>query len=98
MVGAGCESMESEPIPAVDVWTVADLCVDLVVQGDVVPRFHQIEQLVDDYSLELGGSATIFACQFAKLGGRAGLIGAVGEDLFGHFVLSQLDAAGVLLR
>src|SRR5438128_2471017 len=90
--------MTRESIPAVDVWSAADLCVDLIVRGDVVPRFRQIEQLVEDYSLEPGGSATIFASQFAKLGGRAGLIGAVGEDPFGRYVLAQLDAAGVHLR
>lgn len=78
-----------------DVCCVADLCVDLMVTGDVIPRFHQIEQLVDGYSLEPGGSATIFACQFAKLGGRAGLIGAVGNDAFGTFLYAQLERAGV---
>src|SRR6185369_13886298 len=60
-----------------------------------VPRFRQEEQLIDDYALELGGSATIFASQFVKLGGRAGLVGAVGGDSFGAFVEAGLEALGI---
>jgi hypothetical protein len=47
---------------------VADTCVDLIMNGNDRPRFRRIEQLVGDYCLELGGSATIFASQIAKLG------------------------------
>lgn len=78
-----------------DVLCAADLCVDLILTGDVRPRFGQVEQLVDDYCLELGGSANIFASQFVRLGGRAGVIGSVGTDPFGTFVLERLDALGV---
>ena len=47
-----------------DVLTFGDLCVDLIVSGkDVIPEFGQKEKLVDDYSLEMGGSCSIFACQ-----------------------------------
>jgi len=67
----------------------------LILSGEVVPRFRQEEQLIDDYVLELGGSATIFASQFVKLGGRAGLVGAVGEDVFGAFVDAGLEALGI---
>ena len=74
-----------------DVMCVSDMCVDMVVTGNVRPKFHQIEQLVDDYSLELGGSANIFACQLAKLGPRVGVIGCIGGDFFGEFVQDQLQ-------
>ncbi len=78
-----------------DVLTVADLCVDLVVTGDVVPRFGQAEQLVDGYEMELGGSATICAAQLANLGARAGVIGALGNDTFGDFAATRLADVGV---
>jgi hypothetical protein len=39
--------------------TVSDMCIDLVVTGNVRPEFHQVEQIVGDYALELGGSANI---------------------------------------
>jgi sugar/nucleoside kinase (ribokinase family) len=79
-------------------WVVAaaaDMCVDLILRGDVRPRFHQIEQVIDDYCLEMGGSANIFASQMAKLGARAGVIGAVGGDAFGAFLLQRLREAGI---
>jgi sugar/nucleoside kinase (ribokinase family) len=78
-----------------DVCCAGDLCVDLILSGDVVPRFGQAEQWVDDYALEIGGSATIFASQFVKLGGRAGLVGTVGEDVFGEVVREKLKQLGI---
>jgi ribokinase len=81
-----------------DVCSVADLCADLLLAGDVVPRFGQVEQLIDDYGLEVGGSATIFASQFARLGGRAALIGAVGDDTLGRVIGEKLATLGVDVR
>jgi sugar/nucleoside kinase (ribokinase family) len=79
-----------------DVITFGDTCVDLVVTGgDVVPRFGQVEQLVDDYAIELGGSCCIFACQAARLGLRVGILGRVGDDEFGRLVLRRLGECGV---
>jgi len=78
-----------------EVMTLADACVDLIVTGDVRPRFHQVEQFVDDLSLQLGGSGAIFASQLARLGASAALVGWVGADLFGDFVLSELGKSGV---
>ncbi len=74
-----------------DVAVVADLCLDFLITGKVKPKYGQAEKLVDDYTLELGGSAAIFASQFSKLGGRVGLIGAIGQDLFGHFLIEKLN-------
>jgi ribokinase len=78
-----------------DVLTVSDMCTDLVVTGNVRPEFHQVEQIVGDYTLELGGSANIFASQLVKLGARVGVIGYVGQDVFGEFVLRELQQIGV---
>ena len=63
--------------------------------GDVRPRFHQFEQIIDGYVVELGGSANIFASQFVKLGGTAGVVGWVGQDAFGAFVREKLRSLGV---
>lgn len=79
------------PSGRLDVLCAADLCVDVILRGNVRPRFDQVEQLIDHYTIELGGSATIFAGQFAKLGGRAGILGVMGGDLFGEFVRHRLD-------
>jgi sugar/nucleoside kinase (ribokinase family) len=82
-----------------DVITFGDLCVDLIMSGgDIVPRFGQVEQLVDDYTLEMGGSCSIFACQAAKLGLRVGILGRVGDDGFGRLILRRLQECGVDTR
>ncbi|MCL5994715.1 MAG: carbohydrate kinase family protein, partial [Chloroflexi bacterium] len=78
-----------------DCLCVADMCVDLVLRGNVRPHFHQVEQLIDAYHLELGGSANIFAAQYAHLGGRAGVVGYVGSDTLGEFALNRLRSLGV---
>lgn len=79
-----------------DVVTVGDMFVDLIVSGgDVVPRFGQVEQLVGDYALEMGGSCNIFACQAAKLGLRTAVLGRVGDDDFGRLIVQRLAECGV---
>ncbi len=83
-------------MPANDLITFGDLCVDLLVSGgDVVPQFGQVEKLVGDYTLEMGGSCSIFACQAAKLGLRVGILGRVGTDRFGELILERLKESGV---
>jgi len=84
--------------PKFDVMTVGDICVDLIVTGNVRPQFHQVEQIVTDCTLELGGSATIFASQLGKLGAQVGVFGWVGDDGFGRFVIEKLQAAHVDTR
>ena len=70
-----------------DVVTFGDLCVDVVLSGrDVTPQFGQVEKLVDDYTVEMGGSCSIFACQAARLGLRVGILGRVGPDDFGRLI------------
>jgi sugar/nucleoside kinase (ribokinase family) len=82
-----------------DVITFGDLCVDLIMTGDdVVPQFGQVEKLVGDYVVEMGGSCSIFACQAAKLGLRVGILGRVGDDRFGRLILDRLDESGVDTR
>lgn len=68
---------------------------DLVLRGDVVPRWGQSEQLLDAADLVLGGSAAIMACGAARLGVPTALLAAVGADLYGDFVRAALAARGV---
>ncbi|WP_022885701.1 carbohydrate kinase family protein [Glaciibacter superstes] len=80
---------------AIDVLVVGDANPDLVLRGDVVPRFGQAEQILDGADLVLGGSAAIVACGLARLGVRTALAAVVGDDSFGRFTLSVLEEAGV---
>jgi sugar/nucleoside kinase (ribokinase family) len=79
-----------------DVLAIGDLCVDLILKGkDIVPEFGQKEKLIDSYSLEMGGSGTIFSCQIAKLGLKAVVAGKAGKDTFGDLIIGTLAASGV---
>jgi sugar/nucleoside kinase (ribokinase family) len=88
--------MPSKPY---DVLTFGDLGVDLIISGpDVTPQFGQVEKLVEDYTLEMGGSCSIFACQAARLGLRTAILGRVGPDRLGELIVERLQQAGVDTR
>ena len=78
-----------------DVITALDICVDLIVKGNVEPQFNQAEKLVDEYYMEMGGTACIFACQCARLGLTTAGIGVAGQDLFGELAIQRLKECGV---
>ena len=81
---------------AFDVVVLGDLNPDLVLSGpDVEPSFGQAERLVEAADLTIGGSAAIFACGAARLGLRTAIVGVVGDDLFGRFMLDALSARDV---
>jgi sugar/nucleoside kinase (ribokinase family) len=80
--------------------------LDLLVLGDVNPdlvvsdtamaiAFGQAETLVQDAELTIGGSGAIMACAAARLGLRTALIGLVGSDQFGEFMLRAVSERGV---
>ena len=80
------------------VLVAGDCNVDLVLRGDVVPRFGQAEQLLDSGELVVGGSASIVAHGLARLGVPTMLAARVGDDTFGRFMVDALAAAGVQTR
>ena len=74
---------------------IGDANPDLMLSGDVVPRFGQAEQLLDEAALVVGGSATITAHGLARLGRPVSLLAAVGDDQFGAFLTGELARAGI---
>ncbi|MEU4163839.1 sugar kinase [Actinoplanes sp. NPDC026670] len=80
-----------------DVLVIGDANPDLLLRGDVRPRFGQAEQLLTAADLVLGGSAAITASGCARLGLRTALFAAVGDDTFGALVRAQLAELGVTL-
>ncbi|GAA3393090.1 carbohydrate kinase family protein [Cryptosporangium minutisporangium] len=80
-----------------DVLVVGDANPDLVLRGDVVPRFGQAEQLLSRADLVLGGSAAITAAGCARLGLRTALLARVGDDVFGTVTRGWLADRGVAL-
>jgi sugar/nucleoside kinase (ribokinase family) len=79
---------------AFDVLAVGDLNPDLLVTGDVTPRFGQAEQDVSAH-LTLGGSAAIFAAGAARLGLRTAVAATIGDDDLGRATRAMLAARGV---
>jgi len=79
-----------------DVITAFDICVDFLMDlGKTEPEFGQKEKHVDNYGLEMGGSACIFATQCAKLGLVTTGVGTAGTDSFGNFMMECLERDGV---
>lgn len=81
--------------PRAGVLVVGDANPDLVLCGDVEPRFGQAEQLLEDASLVVGGSAAITAHGLARLGRPVALLAATGDDVFGQHLRGRLSEAGV---
>lgn len=77
------------------VLVAGDANLDLVLRGDVRPRFGQAEQYLTDAELVLGSSAGICASGLARLGVDVGLVARVGDDLFGARTRELLASAGV---
>jgi len=79
-----------------DLLVLGDCNPDLVLRGpDLHPRFGQAEQPVDEARLAIGGSGAITACGAARLGLRTALVGVVGDDVLGHWLLEELAGRGV---
>ena len=78
-----------------DVAVVGELNPDLILRGNVMPEFGQVEKVVDQAELAIGSSSAIFACGAARLGLRVAFVGKVGGDLFGEFMLKSLKRYGI---
>lgn len=82
-----------------DVLVLGDANPDLILRGgDLGPVSDQREALAGSATLTIGGSGAIFACAAARLGLRVMFVGLVGDDDFGRFMRSELEARGVDAR
>ena len=75
-----------------DVLVAGEINPDLILSGDVEPAFGQVEKLVENTALTIGSSSVIFACGAARLGLKVAFIGKCGDDIFGRFMLEQMQA------
>jgi len=89
------ETLSDGRLPRGRVVVAGDANLDLVLRGDVVPRFGQAEQLLDGADLVLGSSAGICAAGLARLGVDVALAARVGDDVFGDRTRQLLASAGV---
>jgi ribokinase len=82
---------------SMDLLVVGDANPDLVLRGDVRPRFGQAEQLLTGADLVLGGSAAITAAGCARLGLDTTLLTVLGDDVFATVTRRHLEERGVAL-
>jgi sugar/nucleoside kinase (ribokinase family) len=80
---------------SIDLLVAGEINPDLILTGDVVPVFGQVEKLVDSATLTIGSSSAIFACGAARLGLKTAFVGVCGDDLFGGFMLEEMKKGGV---
>jgi len=90
-------------MPKFDILVAGEINPDLILTGDVVPAFNQVEKIVDDATLTIGSSSAIFACGAARLGLKVAFIGVCGDDVFGRFMLDEMskrdvDVSNVIVR
>lgn len=78
-----------------DILVAGEINPDLILSGDVLPEFGQVEKLVDSATLTIGSSSAIFACGAARLGLKVGFIGVCGDDVFGKFMLDEMQKRDV---
>lgn len=80
----------------IDLLVAGDINPDvLVVDPDPVPVFGQVERIVREIRLTMGGSSSIMACGAARLGLATAFCGVVGDDDAGRLALSLLRERGV---
>jgi sugar/nucleoside kinase (ribokinase family) len=82
-------------MPKFDVLVAGEINPDLIMTGEVQPGFGQIEKLVDSATLTIGSSSAIFACGATRLGLKVTFIGVCGQDVFGRFMLEEMQKRGV---
>ena len=84
----------SAPRP-LDVMVVGDLFAELVMSGfSSWPGRAGEELFAERFCRESGGGAAITACGLAKLGGKVGVVGVVGET-DGQWLIDRLETRGV---
>ncbi len=79
-----------------DILVVGEVNPDVIV-GDSDPRpvFGQAERLVREIRLTIGSSSVITACAAARFGLRVAVVGVVGDDVFGRFMVESMRDHGL---
>jgi sugar/nucleoside kinase (ribokinase family) len=80
----------------VDLLVVGEINPDVVVSDpDPVPVFGQAERVVASIRLVPGSSSVITAAGAARLGLRVAMVGVVGDDALGRFMLEAMADLGI---
>jgi len=77
-----------------DVVVVGELNIDLVLWNVPMPEVEK-EKLAEDMRFAMGSSSAITAHNLSALGSKVAFIGKAGVDVFGDFMIEQLQKGGV---
>ena len=81
---------------ALDLLVIGEINADVVVSDpDPVPVFGQAERVVASIRLVPGSSSVITAAGAARLGLRVAMVGVVGDDALGRFMLEAMADLGI---
>ncbi len=79
-----------------DILVVGEVNPDVIVSDpDPRPVFGQVERLIREIHLTIGSSSVIMACAAARLGLRVAIVGVVGDDVFGRFMVDAMRDRGL---
>jgi sugar/nucleoside kinase (ribokinase family) len=85
-----------DPTRPFDLLVVGEVNPDVIVADPAPhPAFGQAERIVRDIRLVVGSSSVITACGAARLGLRVAVVGVVGNDVFGRFMLDAMRERGL---
>ncbi|MCF6351990.1 MAG: carbohydrate kinase family protein [Cyclobacteriaceae bacterium] len=78
-----------------DIIVIGELNIDLILNQ--IEGFPEVgkEILADKMTLTLGSSSAICASNLSSLGLKVAFIGKLGNDIFGRFIIDQLNDKGV---
>lgn len=85
----------NKPSKTYDLLVAGEINPDLILSGNIIPEFGQVEKIIDAATLTIGSSSAIFACGAARLGLKVAFIGVCGDDVFGRFMLDEMSKRGV---
>lgn len=74
--------------------SIGNANIDLTLRVRALPEADNIVQAID-VAVGTGGSASNYAYTIVRMGAKAHFFGAVGDDIFGRYFLSELSSSGV---
>jgi sugar/nucleoside kinase (ribokinase family) len=84
------------PTGDVDLLVVGEVNPDVIVwDPDPRPVFGQAERFVEGIRLTIGSSSAMTACGAARLGLAVSMVGVVGDDALGRYILEALAGRDV---
>jgi sulfofructose kinase len=86
--------MHDDPVNTTSILVCGLLAADIVFDVATIPK-DAIKYRANNVSLSCGGGGCYAAIAIKRLGGIASILARVGDDDFGKFILSTLNAEGI---